>query len=117
MKTEKPVFVQIMEMIEDDILAGNYKEDDMIISTTQISRLLNVNPTTSVKAVSLLADRGVVYKKRGLGMAVTKNAKELILTQRKEQFFEDALPEFIEYAKKIGISKEELARIITGGAE
>ena len=115
MKTEKPVFVQIVEMIEDGILAGNYAVDELIISTTQISRLLNVNPTTAVKAVSILADRGVVTKKRGLGMAVTEKAQELIMDQRKKQFYEDALPEFIEYAQKIGISRQELAHIITGG--
>lgn len=112
MKTEKPVFVQIVEMIEDDILAGTYGVDDMIISTTQISKLLGVNPTTAVKAVSILADRGVVTKKRGLGMAVTQQARDLILAQRKQQFYEDTLPELIDYAQKIGISKQELAQII-----
>ena len=112
MKTEKPVFVQIVEMIEDGILAGTYGVDDMIISTTQISKLLGVNPTTAVKAVSILADRGVVYKKRGLGMAVTQQAKDLILAQRKQQFYEDTLPELIDHAEKIGITRQELAQII-----
>ncbi len=80
-------FVQIVEMIEDDILSGRYGVDDMIISTTQISKLLSVNPTTSVKAVSILNDRGILYKKRGVGMAVTQEAKEIILRERRETFF------------------------------
>ena len=55
-------------MIEDDIISGEYEIDDIIISTTQISKLLNVNPTTSVKAVSKLFEDGILYKKRGIGM-------------------------------------------------
>lgn len=115
MNAEKPVFVQIVEMIEDDILTGVYHAGDMIISTTQISKLLGVNPTTAVKAVSILTDRGLLAKKRGLGMAVTNEAKDILLEERKEQFFRHTVPEFIEYAGKIGIGKDELVQIITGG--
>ncbi len=117
MKTEKPVFVQIVEMVEDDILRGTYKTDELIISTTQIAKLLRVNPTTAVKAVGILAGRGIVYKKRGLGMAVSPEAKELILAQRRQQFFAETMPEFILEAEKIGITKKELAEMITGGTE
>lgn len=112
MNAEKPVFVQIIEMIEDDILGGTYRPDDIVISTTQISKLLGVNPTTAVKAVSILTDRGILYKKRGIGMAVTQAAYSIILTQRKQIFYQTALPEFIAYAEKIGISREALADML-----
>ncbi len=112
MQTEKPVFVQIMEMVEDDILSGVYQPDELIVSTTQISKLLKVNPTTAVKAVGILADRGIVYKKRGLGMAVSPEAKGLLLAQRKQQFFATTLPDFLAEAKKIGITKPELTQMI-----
>lgn len=115
MNAEKPVFVQIVEMIEDDILTGVYKAGDMIISTTQISKLLSVNPTTAVKAVGILTERGIITKKRGLGMAVTTEATAIIMGERKQQFYQRTLPEFIDYAQKIGIDKDELAQIITGG--
>lgn len=112
MNTEKPVFQQIIEMVEDDILTGVYGPDEMIISTTQISKLLGVNPTTAVKAVGLLAERGILYKKRGLGMAVAPEARALILGRRRQQFYARALPEFVARAGKIGISPAELAKLI-----
>jgi len=112
MKFEKPVFIQIVEMIEDDILSGRYAVDDMIISTTQISKLLSVNPTTSVKTVSILNERGILYKKRGLGMAVTQEAKCIITQERRDAFFEQFVPEFIGSADKIGITLKDLIRII-----
>lgn len=114
MNNDKPIFIKIMEMIEDDILSGVYKTDDLIISTTQISKLLSVNPTTSVKAVSNLTDDGILYKRRGIGMCVANGAMEKILLRRKEAFLGEAVPDFLEEAKKLGISQDELIQIIRG---
>lgn len=117
MNSDKPVFQQIMEMIEDDIISGMYKMNDMIISTTQISKLLNVNPTTSVKAVSKLADEGILLKKRGLGMCVTKEAKDIILARRKKDFINKYIPELIREADKLNISELELFEMIRRGKD
>ncbi len=112
MNNEKPIFVQIMEMIEDDIITDVYKTDDIIISTTQISKLLNVNPTTAVKSISLLTDAGILYKKRGIGMCVTKEAKPKILQKRKEEFYTNTLSSLLSDARKLGISKEDIINMI-----
>jgi DNA-binding transcriptional regulator YhcF (GntR family) len=112
MNDEKPVFVQIIEMIEDDILLDRYGTDDLIISTPQISKLLSVNPTTAQRSIQVLTDRGIIYKKRGVGMAVTAEAKGMILAQRQKAFFERTVPDFIGGAKKIGISGDELLKIV-----
>lgn len=112
LNSEKPIFQQIMEMIEDDIISGTYQVNDIIISTTQISKLLSVNPTTSVKAVSNLAEEGVLYKKRGIGMCVAQGARDKILARRKKMFFEEAVPELLMEANKLGISETELIQTI-----
>jgi DNA-binding transcriptional regulator YhcF (GntR family) len=112
LNTEKPVFVQIIEMIEDDILSGVYNVNDLIISTPQISKLLSVNPTTAQRAIGVLTDRGIIYKKRGVGMAVTADARKKILAARKKEFFDTAVSEFISAARKIGITDEELIKLI-----
>jgi DNA-binding transcriptional regulator YhcF (GntR family) len=83
LNTEKPVFVQIIEMIEDDILSGIYNVNDLIISTPQISKLLSVNPTTAQRAIGVLTDRGFFVYMRGVGLAVTETAREKILEDRK----------------------------------
>lgn len=112
MNNDKPIFIKIMEIIEDDILSGVYKTDDLIISTTQISKLLSVNPTTAVKAVSNLTDEGILYKRRGIGMCVSNGAKEKILLRRKDAFLGETVALFLEEAKKLGISEDELIQII-----
>jgi DNA-binding transcriptional regulator YhcF (GntR family) len=106
------MFLQIIEMIEDGILSGTYSEDGLIISTPQISKLLSVNPATAQRAIGLLTERGIIYKKRGVGMAVTKEAREMILKKRKAAFYERDVPQFVQNAQKIGVSGEELLRIV-----
>ena len=112
MHSEKPMFMQIIDMIEDDILSGTYRADDLIISTPQISKLLSVNPTTAQRAIGVLTDRGIIYKKRGVGMAVTKDARDMILAARRQDFYERGVPGFISGARKIGISDSELIKLV-----
>lgn len=112
MSDSQPFFIQIMERIESDIITGVYKTDDIIISTTQISKLYSVNPTTAVKAVGKLADAGVVYKKRGIGMCVAPGAKEMITKRRRQVFLSETLESVIEEATVLGITTRELITLI-----
>jgi DNA-binding transcriptional regulator YhcF (GntR family) len=112
MTSEKPVFAQIIEMIEDHILSGTYGVDDLIISTPQISKLLSVNPATAQRAITALTGRGILCKKRGVGMAVTRDAKEMLLRERKTAFYGRVVPDFVRGAKKIGIADDELLKIV-----
>ena len=112
MNDSQPIFQQIMEIIESDIITGTYQADDLIISTTQISRVYSVNHTTAVKAISKLTDAGILYKKRGIGMCVAPGAKEKITARRKDAFLNQTIRAVLMEAKTLGISLDELVSII-----
>ena len=112
MNDSQPVFMQIMEIIENDIVTGAYKADDLIISTTQISKVYSVNPATAVKAISKLTDAGVLYKKRGIGMCVAQGARERITNRRKEVFITKSIDALLTEAKTLGISLDKLISVI-----
>ena len=112
MNNSQPVFMQIMEIIENDIVTGAYRTDDLIISTTQISRVYSVNPATAVKAVSKLADAGILYKKRGIGMCVAEGAREKITERRRDVFLNQSIDALIAEAKTLGITLDELIGVI-----
>ena len=112
MNDSQPVFMQIMEIIENDIITGIYQIDDLIISTTQISKVYSVNPTTAVKAVSKLTDAGILYKKRGIGMCVAAGAREEITKRRKDVFLSRTIDALLSEAKTLGISLDELIGVI-----
>ncbi|MDR1398554.1 MAG: hypothetical protein LBJ41_01330 [Treponema sp.] len=112
MQNEQPVFLQIMEVIENEILANVYQTDGLIISTAQIAKVHMVNPATAMKAVGKLNDDGILYKKRGVGMCVAAGAAERIRENRRERFFTSTLKDLLTEAKMLGISIKELIEIL-----
>ncbi|MDR0406363.1 MAG: GntR family transcriptional regulator [Clostridiales bacterium] len=112
MNDSQPIYTQVMEIVENGIISGVWGEGELIISTTQISRLYNVNPTTAVKAISRLTDDGLLYKRPGIGMCVAEGAREKLLTRRKADFLGGALDGFLAEARTLNISTEHLIKLI-----
>ncbi len=111
----RPIFVQIAERIEEDILAGRLAEEEQAPSTNQFAALYQINPATAAKGVNLLVDQGILYKKRGLGMYVASGARAKLLEKRREQFFERYVVTMLQEADKLGITTEQLADMIQRG--
>lgn len=109
----EPIFIQISKAIEDEILCDSIKEGIQVPSTTELSKFYKINPATVLKGVNILVDKEILFKKRGIGMFVSKGAKEIIKNGRKENFKEVYLKDLIGEAKKIGITKEELLDMIS----
>ena len=109
----EPIFIQISKAIEDEILCDSIKEGMQVSSTTELSKFYKINPATVLKGVNILVDKEILFKKRGIGMFVSKGAKEIIKKGRKENFKEVYLKDLIGEAKKLGITKEELLDMIS----
>lgn len=119
-KSLKPIYLQIAEGIEDDILNNLLGEDEQAYSQYQIAKQFNVNPATAAKGINLLVAEGILYKKRGLGMHVSVDAKKMIQEKRKDNFFSNYVKELLMEASKLGITKAELKHMIDdfeGGKE
>jgi len=108
----KPIYIQIREKIEDQIVTGLLKEGDQAPSTNQLVNFYKVNHVTVSKGVNQLVDEGILFKKRGVGMFVAEGAKEKLIQQRKEKFIEDHLIKLIEEANILGITEDELIDLI-----
>ena len=108
----RPIFVQIAERIEEDILAGRLAEEEQVPSTNQFAALYQINPATAAKGVNLLVDEGILYKKRGLGMYVATGSRERLLEKRRQQFFERYVVTMLQEAEKLGITTEQVTGMI-----
>lgn len=111
----RPIFVQIAERIEDDIINEILPEESPVPSTNQLASLYQINPATAAKGVNVLVDQGILYKKRGVGMFVATGAHAKLLEQRREQFFQQYVVTMIQEAKKLGITAEQLLDMIQRG--
>ena len=112
---EKSIYLQISEMIENNILRDIILEEERVPSTNELARLYTINPATAAKGVNILVESGVLYKKRGIGMFVSTGAKEKIMNQRKDQFYDNYIKTLIAEANSLGITKEELIAMIQNG--
>jgi DNA-binding transcriptional regulator YhcF (GntR family) len=109
---DRPIFLQVKEAIEGDILTGRLKTDDQIPSNSQLVGFFGINPVTVHRGVSQLAEEGIVYKKRGLGMFVSADALALLRTRYQGSFEGEHLAPMVRQARLLGIGKQELQRLL-----
>lgn len=107
-KEGTPIYMQIAERLQDEILAGRYAEGDRVPSVREYSVLLEVNVNTTVKAYEQLAALGAIYNRRGMGYFVADGAVAAILSQRRRAFLDEELPELFRRMTLLGITPDEL---------
>lgn len=108
----KPIYLQIREIIEDQIVRDLIKEGEQAPSTNQLVNFYKVNHATVSKGVNQLVEEGILYKKRGVGMFVAEGAKETLIQKRKEAFVKEFIVGLVAEAKILGISDSELLELI-----
>lgn len=112
MDDSRPIFLQIAEQLEDDIIEGRLGEETQVPSTNELAAFLRINPATAGKGVGLLVDQGILYKKRGIGMFVADGARARLVAQRRDRFREQYLAPLLAEAKKLDIAPAQLAAMI-----
>ena len=110
--TEKSIYLQIAESIEDDILQNIIEEETQIPSTNQLAVMYRINPATAAKGINMLVDEAIIYKKRGIGMFVCKGAVEKIRSKRRTTFYDKYIVPLMTEASNLDISKDEIADMI-----
>lgn len=106
------IYLQIAEMLENDILRGVLEEEGQAPSTNELARAYSINPATAAKGINLLVDEGILYKRRGIGMFVAKGGRQRIMQKRKDAFFETYVKRLVREARALGITREELAAML-----
>ncbi len=113
-KSLTPIFIQVKEWLEEEILKGHILEEEQVPSTNQFASIYQINPATARKGFSLLVDEGILYKKRGIGMFVATGAKAQIQNRAKERFINESLSALLAEAKNLGMTKSEVIQILQG---
>ena len=103
-----PVYIQIAEAIEDDIISGKLTEGSAAYSQLILARELGVNPATAAKGINVLVSKGILDKQRGASMIVAQDALVRLLDERRANGFDKLVSNLISEAKKIGMSEDEV---------
>ena len=107
---ERPLYLQLMERIQMDIIAGKYKPGDKLPSVRDLAVEAAVNPNTMQKALSELERNGLVYSQRTSGRFITDD--EMMLKKLKREQASYYISEFFENMRQLGFSDEEILALI-----
>ena len=111
------IYLQIAQMLEDDILRGIYREEEQVPSTNELARGYHINPATAAKGINLLVADGILYKKRGIGMFVATGAEQAVRDKRKSAFYDGYIKPMGKEGASLALSGEELLAMVRRAIE
>ena len=110
LSNDRPIYLQLMERIQQDIVSGFYSPGDRLPSVRDLALEAAVNPNTMQKALSELERSGLVYSQRTSGRFITED--ETMLKQLKSQLAEEHIRDFFEKMRQLGFQTEETLALI-----
>ena len=111
----RPIFEQVAELIERQILDGSLPEESQAPSTNELAAYHRINPATAAKGLAVLAADQILYKKRGIGMFVSTGAREKLLGRRREEFRQQYVAPLLAQAERLGFDADHIVTMIREG--
>ena len=109
-KETKSIFLQIADRIMDEILLGNYPEEERIPSVRAYAALVEVNANTVVRTYEYLQNLEIIYNKRGIGYFVSQGARQIIISLRKDLFIHEVLPDVFQQMNLLDFTPDDMLK-------
>jgi GntR family transcriptional regulator len=106
-----PIYRQIIEQIQHQIMAGLLKEGQQLVSVRELAAKLSVNPMTISKAYAILESEGLVERSRGVGLFVAKLPKDH-KNRSQAAIIEELLKQAAVAAVQFGFSQEQISAML-----
>ncbi|MCI8490916.1 MAG: GntR family transcriptional regulator [Lachnospiraceae bacterium] len=103
--SDRPIFMQIIEIIQLAIVSGKYAPGDKLPSVRDLASEAAVNPNTMQKALAELERGGLVYSKRTSGRFITEDVQ--MIAALKSSLARDKIEAFLESMQNLGFQKED----------
>lgn len=107
---KRSIYSQIIERIRTRIVTGQYPPGGKLPSVRDLAEEAGVNPNTMQRALSELERTGVIYSQRTSGRFVTED--ENMIRTMKEESAKEAVAEFLEKIRDLGIEKDTILNLI-----
>ena len=107
-KDNKAIYLQIADLICEDILQDRFLEDERIPSVREYAANVEVNANTCARAYDWLQGQDIIYTKCGLGYFVSPGAKTSIRQMKRQEFMNETLPDVARQMVNLDITMSEL---------
>ena len=111
LENDRPIYLQLMERIQQDIIKGVYQPGGKIPSVRELALEAAVNPNTMQKALSELERSGLVYSQRTSGRFITEDKK--LLSHMKSELAKTHIHDFFTSMRQLGFCDEEILELVT----
>lgn len=108
--SDRPIYLQLMERIQHDIISGTYKPGDKLPSVRELAMEASVNPNTMQKALSELERIGLVHSRRTSGRFITED--ETMIKQLKTETVTEHIREFLKSMEYLGFTRPEILELV-----
>jgi GntR family transcriptional regulator len=113
-----PLFAQVADRLAGEIADGGLAEGERVPSTNELAAFYRINPATAAKGINVLADDGLLEKRRGIGMFVAIGARQRLQARRRAEFTQRYVKPLLTEATRLGIGTDKLfALILEAGNE
>ncbi|MEF9839468.1 MAG: GntR family transcriptional regulator [Lachnospiraceae bacterium] len=110
LENDRPIYMQLMERIQMDIIADRYHPGDKLPSVRDLALEASVNPNTMQKALSELERSGLVYSQRTSGRFITEDLS--MIQKMRTDLAYSHIKEFFDKMKLLGLKKEEVLALM-----
>lgn len=107
---ERPIYIQLVEMIRIDIVSGKFQKGQKLPSVRELALIMKVNPNTMQKALAELEDEKLIYTERTNGKYVTEDEK--LIEEIKKKLAQEKVNNYLNSMKNIGINYELAIRYL-----
>lgn len=108
-----PLYKQIANWLETEILKGNFTIDEKVYSQYQLAEMFQINPATAARGLTLLGEEGILYDRRGLGKFVAAEAVMIIKLKRKDEVLGNLVNKLVKEAHHLSIEKNVLLDLVS----
>lgn len=106
----RPIYLQLMERIQHDIISGVYQPGEKLPSVRDLALEAAVNPNTMQKALSELERSGLVYSHRTSGRFITDDS--VLLKKIKNGLAQGYISGFLGQMRHLGLNDSETLEMI-----
>lgn len=115
LKSDRPIYAQLIEQMELKICSGAYLPGSKLPSVRDLAQEASVNPNTMQRALARLEEDGIVHTNRTSGRFITEDVN--MVEQVKNKLAQEQIQEFLEKMKRLGFEKKDILSIITNMLE
>ena len=107
-----PIFTQLADRLCTEIVSGTYPDGTQVPSINELAVFYRINPATANRAIALLVDRGVLIKRRGIGMFVADGAHQALIAERRQALVDKYVRPLVAEARALGIDGRDVIALI-----